>query len=484
MKVAFFFFPPWDPHYPSYTMALFRGSTLKTGHEFFGFDLNIDIYNSVQKEDKKLWNAQSANLWQLDSDKIIQKYSGYIDSYLDKITGLGIDVYAMSINSPSKQFAFYVAQKIKEKNAKARILIGGPQCFPAYDGLKILENKYVDAICTGEGDLIWAKTLDHFDKYKNLQVDVPGLSYKNDNGDIVDNGVPEIVRDLNSIPFADYSDVDFRKYGKVNQFSMMTSRGCINKCAFCSERPNFSAFRFRSAENIYNEIIKHLRDMYDNPSVSKWWIFCRQITPYRQMFRYNRMNHPYISFNDSLINGVPKELEKFCDLVIQGRQKFSWGGMALIRKELTYTLLNKMKKAGCHNLAWGMESGCQEVLDLMHKKFFDITLARQVIKMTHEAGIHQSISLIAGFPGETEEMFLKTKEFVKEFKDYLAVSIQPMMIVKNSLVSDKPQDFGIEPGSDWLKWQTLDGTNTYEIRLQRIEALKVVLGSKLLTIDK
>ncbi|MBN1363945.1 MAG: B12-binding domain-containing radical SAM protein [Syntrophaceae bacterium] len=484
MKVAFFFFPPWDPHFPSYTTALFRGSTLKAGHEFFGFDLNIDIYNSVQKEDKKIWNAQSANLWQVDSDKIIQKYSRYIDSCIEKITGLRIDLYAMSINVYSKNIAFYTARKIKENNRAARIFIGGPQCFPAYDGLKILKNKYVDAICTGEGDLIWIKALDHFYKYGNLQLDVPGLSYKKDNGDIVNNGVPEIVRNLNSIPFADYSDIDFRKYGNVYNFSLMTSRGCINKCAFCSERPNFSVFRFRSAENIYNEIVKHLQDMHHNPSVSRWRILYNRIMPYRRMFQYNRMNLPYISFNDSLLNGVPKELERFCDLVIRGGHKFSWGGMALIRKELTFNMLNKMQKAGCYNLAWGLESGCQEVLDLMNKKFFDINLAKQVIKMTHNAGIHQSISLIAGFPGETEEMFLKTKEFVKEFKDYIVVGIQPMMLVKNSLVSDKPEDFGIKPGSDWLKWQTLDGTNTYDIRLQRVEALRSVLDGKLITIDK
>lgn len=484
MKVAFIFFPPWDPHYPSYTMALFRGSTLKAGYEFFGFDLNVDMYNAVQKEDKKLWDAQVASLWQEESDKIIQKYSGYIDSYLDKIIRLGIDLYAMSINSPSKPLAFYIAQKIKEKNPAARIFIGGPQCFPAYDSLKILENKHVDAICTGEGDLIWAKALDHFDQYGNLQLDVPGISYKKEDGNIVDNGVPEIVRDLNSIPFADYSDIDFRKYGTTYQFSLMTSRGCINKCAFCSERPNFSVFRFRSANNTYNEIVKHLQDLRDNPSFSRWRIQYNRMMPYKRMFKSRRMFLPYISFNDSLINGVPKELERFCDLVIQGGYKFSWGGMALIRKEMTYNLLDKMNKAGCHNLAWGLESGCQEVLDLMHKKLFNITLAKQVIKMVHKIGMRQSVSLIAGFPGETEEMFLQTKEFVKEFKNYLTVSIQPMMIVNNSLVSDKPEDFGIEQGSDWLKWQTIDGTNTYEIRLQRVEALRSMLGGKLITIDK
>jgi radical SAM superfamily enzyme YgiQ (UPF0313 family) len=158
--------------------------------------------------------------------------------------------------------------------------------------------------------------------------------------------------------------------------------------------------------------------------------------------------------------------------------------MALIRKEMTYELLTKMKKAGCFNLAWGMESGCQEVLDLMHKRFFDMTVAKKVIKMLHEVGIRQSISLIAGFPGETEEMFNTTKEFVAEYKDYFDISIQPMMIVKNSRVHDIPEEYGIKPGSDWLKWETIDGTNTYETRLRRVEILRDVVGGKLKTIDK
>ena len=467
MKVAFIFLPPWDPQYPSYAMALFKGSTKESGHEFIGFDLNVDIYRSAQKEDKHFWNAQVANSWAVDSDNMIQRFSKYIDSYLDKMTGNDIDLYAMSINIYSKYLALYIAQRIKEMNPSARILMGGPQCFPAYDGLDILQNQYVDAICTGEGDLIWPRILDYFANNRNLQLDIPGLSYRSDDGQIKDNGVPEIPRDLDSLPFADYSDVDFEKYGNTHQFSIMTSRGCINTCAFCNERPNFTRYRFRSAENIYEEIVEHISELQSNPfSLARGKVV------------------PYISFNDSLINGVPRELEKFCDLVIDGGLTFSWGGMALIRKELTYDLLVKMKKAGCHNLAWGLESGCQEVLDLMHKKFFNMDLAKEVIKSTHSAGISQSISLIAGFPGETDEMFLKTKEFVAEYKKYFSVSVQPMMIVENSLVHSRPEDFGVASESDWLKWQTLDGTNNYDIRLNRVEVLRSVLGGKIQTIDK
>jgi len=467
MKVAFIFLPPWDTQYPSYAMALFKASTKETGHDFIDFDLNVDLYKAVQKDDKKLWDAQVAYLWGIDHDKIFHKYSSYLDSYIEKMIENKIDIYAISINVYSKHLAFYIVKRIKERNPEAAILVGGPQCFPSYDGINILDNKCVDAICTGEGDLIWPKVLDHFNKYRNLQIDIPGISYRKSDGSVIDNGVPEVVKDLNSIPFADYSDVDFEKYGSVYQFSIMTSRGCINTCAFCSERPNFYKYRFRTAENIFNEITKHLSALSNNPSIS----------PAKKIV-------PYICLNDSLINGVPKELEKFCNLVIDSGHKFLWGGMALIRKEMTSELLVKMKKAGCYNLAWGLESGCQDVLNLMHKKYFDMKLAKEVIKLVHAAGISQTISLIAGFPGETEEMFLQTKEFVAEYKKYFTVGVQPMMIAKNSLVYDKPEDFGVACVDDWLKWQTIDGTNNYDVRLKRVEILKAVLDGNIRTIDK
>jgi radical SAM superfamily enzyme YgiQ (UPF0313 family) len=120
----------------------------------------------------------------------------------------------------------------------------------------------------------------------------------------------------------------------------------------------------------------------------------------------------------------------------------------------------------------------------MHKRFFDMELAKEVIKLVHEVGLSQSISLIAGFPGETDEMFQTTKEFIDEYKEYFVVGVQPMMIVKNSLVYDRYEDFGIVDRNDWLEWQTRDGTNTYEVRLQRVEILRSVLDGKLTTIDK
>jgi len=466
MRVAFVFLPPWDPAFPSYAMALFKGSTAKAGHEFVDCDLNVDIFKAASCEDRKLWHPQVANLWRTHSDQIIGKFAAHVDAYIDRMIEANIELYAFSINIYSMCLAYWMAKRIKQKNPRAAILAGGPQCFPAYSGVSVLEHEGIDAICTGEGDLVWPEVLQHFARTGDLRIDIPGICYRRPDGTIADNGVPELARDLDAIPFADYSDINFAEYGGSGQLAIMTSRGCINTCAFCSERPNFRRYRFRSAENIFAEISQHLSDRRRNPTAS------------------TQRALPSIRFNDSLINGVPRELKKFCDLVIDSGLRFQWGGMALIRKEMTPELLALMRRAGCVDLAWGLESGSQRVLDLMHKRFFNMELAKKVIVWTHEAGISQSISLIAGFPGESEEMFLETRRFVTDYQKYFAVGVQPMMIANNSLVHDDPDQFGLAADNDWLTWQTVDGKNDYGVRLRRVEMLKTALNGRLLTIDK
>jgi hypothetical protein len=61
-----------------------------------------------------------------------------------------------------------------------------------------------------------------------------------------------------------------------------------------------------------------------------------------------------------------------------------------------------------------------------------------------------------------------------------------MYICPNSLVYNKPEEFGVdsENAKDAIKWQSIDGSNTYEIRLERLKRLESVVGSKIIITDK
>jgi len=516
MKVAFIFPPPWDPKCPSYAMALFRASTINAHHEFIGIDLNVDLYRAVSAEDQCLWDGRHAIRWTEENSQIIQKYSGYLDSCVDAMLKQNIDLFAFHANCFSKYVALHIAEKIKDVRPKAGVIFGGPQCFPAYEGVDLLKSKQVDAICTGEGDYVWPAILDAFASTGKLHLDLAGIAYRNDAGEIVDGGPPELVDDLNGLPAADYEGVEFAKYDNPNYtVSTMSSRGCINTCAFCSERPNFIRYRYREGENILQEIRGHLA-AFNNYSKSKSkgivsrrelsgavaslrskiWRAIKDGTILRKSlsFLWRRISKPlgrevipHIHFSDSLINGAPKELEKFCDLTIESGLKFSWSGMALLRKEMTISLLTKMKQAGCNFISWGMESGCQRVLDMMRKRFFTMPLAEEIIRNTYAVGIQQGAALIVGFPGETEEMFMETVRFIRDYKKYFEdVGVQPMYIVRNSQVYNQHEEFGVDQrnADEGIRWQSVDGTNTYDIRLKRIAVLESILSKKIIITDK
>ena len=151
-----------------------------------------------------------------------------------------------------------------------------------------------------------------------------------------------------------------------------TSRGCINKCLFCSEFRLWRKYRYRDAENIFEEI------------------------------RFQKQRSPSIShlfFNDSLINGNMRNLDKLCQLIIDSHLDISWGGQAAIREEMTSDFIAKMKAAGFSHVSYGLESASPKILKIMGKRFAP-EVAERVIRSTKKMGIRTCVNIIVGFPGE------------------------------------------------------------------------------------
>ncbi len=116
-------------------MALFEGSTKCHNHQFFGFDLNVDLYHAVSDEDKDLWGRiNMRSVGTQEWERIVKQYSSFLDVYITSILKRRINLYAFYTSVYSKHLAFFIAKKIKETNHKSAIIFGGPQgCFPAYE---------------------------------------------------------------------------------------------------------------------------------------------------------------------------------------------------------------------------------------------------------------------------------------------------------------------------------------------------------------
>lgn len=166
---------------------------------------------------------------------------------------------------------------------------------------------------------------------------------------------------------------------------IIASRGCPNHCIFCTAHCYYGRqFRTRSPKNVADEmeeIEKKYKIYYatmwaDTFTLNKQWVldFCDEIEKRRLIIKW---------MCNSRVNTVDLEM------------------------------LKTMKVAGCTGIAYGVESGVQEILDRAKK---GITLAqiRQAFKLTRLASIDSLAHIIFGLPGETKETIRQTIKFVKK----------------------------------------------------------------------
>jgi anaerobic magnesium-protoporphyrin IX monomethyl ester cyclase len=458
MKVALISTGPWAPWAPSYALGLLTGIIRKSTKALLDtYDLNIEIYHDVKDEEHKFWGDEYGGSWERTDfvQSFIQRNSVVIQHWLDSILEKQYSIICFSVHSGSRLFSEYFADQFKKRQSSVKIIFGGPDCFRAEFGIRYMENPCIDYICVGEGDIALPALLNELSNSSGGMVQTRGIIFRDPNsGNLVDNGEPDLVYDLDQLPLPDYSWANLNKYSVSHRVTTMASRGCINRCAFCSEGMNFKKYRKRSAENIFQEL-KVLRSMFHG---------------FRDIF---------VNFNDSLINGDMRQFEELLNIMIKNRLGLKWGSMALIREEMNESILEKMSNSGCIEIMWGLETGSDTILKQMGKRF-NLETAKAVIENCSKKKIKQYTNIIVGFPGEGEKEFIETCLFIIDYGKFFEVLGLPLMTIRrNSIVYLNPDKYAIVNRENALDWSTKDQMNTYEIRRARRELLQKIMGTKL-----
>jgi len=107
-----------------------------------------------------------------------------------------------------------------------------------------------------------------------------------------------------------------------------------------------------------------------------------------------------------------KWIERFCDLIDREKLRFAWTVEGHVRT-VTRSMLKRMATSGCYNIFYGIESGNQELLDLIDKGY-TLDRVREAVAWAKEAGMEIRGSFILGLPMETPEMSRKTIRFACE----------------------------------------------------------------------
>jgi len=181
----------------------------------------------------------------------------------------------------------------------------------------------------------------------------------------------------------------------------------------------------------------------------------------------------FIRMADDISNGNIRELESFCDLMIEADLGLKWNlENAVIRKEMRTPLYRKLKRAGCTLLGYGMETPSHSLLKKIGKRLSkDVDLAK-VLKEGRKAGLYISVNIMFGIPGETDEDFDYLLHWLKKNRkafDMINPSITFCEFYPGCLGYEQPEKYGIDLSKGTLFWETHDKTNTYLIRMERFE---------------
>ena len=281
-----------------------------------------------------------------------------------------------------------LSRRIKAACPDIKILVGGPHISSmGYETLKRFPE--FDVAVVGEGEVILSQLLRKLDNNQSPR-DVPNIIYRED-GEVkltrhesirvpMDELPPPAWDLLPAFPRAYIPMVYSYPRGPVG--TIAASRGCPFHCKFCDTSTFGAAVRAYSPQKVFEQMV-HLKE--------RWGV-----------------NH--VLFVDDLFVASRKRTEELCRLIVKNRLKMTWTCSARVDC-VRPDLLKIMKKAGCWEIEFGLESGSNELLQKMEKQA-RVERGEQAVNWTHQAGIRTKGLFMLGYPGENAQTIQLTKEYV------------------------------------------------------------------------
>lgn len=185
--------------------------------------------------------------------------------------------------------------------------------------------------------------------------------------------------------------------GQVMSLPVTGSKGCVRKCSFCNIPNLFKNYKWRSGEEIANEM-KFLNKKYG-------------VTSFR--------------LTDSLVNGSMKSFRNFLNAMVHINTKenlnIKWRGHYICRPshQTPDDIYSLMFLAGASNVTIGLESGSNDVLKHMNKKMTIEDFWHEMINF-RKFNLKASVLLLGSYYTETWDNFLETVVAIRDMQTYVA----------------------------------------------------------------
>lgn len=290
------------------------------------------------------------------------------------------DIIGFTCSSFNRGNVRKVCKWVREYHPNIKIVIGGVHAsfFPE----QFLYDRSADYIVIGEGETTSRELCNALDCNDSL-LSVKGLAYLAGHG-LVKTEHREVIRNLDDIPIPDYSYA-YNMMKRSGLGFVFTARGCPAHCNFCS-------------------------------TTSYWGQKVRLHSPSRIVDEINILIQKYgtrkILFHDDTFNLSVKRVIDICDEILERGVHITWAASCRVHP-VSQEMIDKMIKAGCRHICWGIESGSAQMLARINKK-----ITQEQIKSAYEmcrkhiGTISVGAFAMVGNPGENETTIQESIDFI------------------------------------------------------------------------
>src|ERR1051326_8799399 len=355
----------------------------------------------------------------------VEQYLRCLDAYLKHAAGrcAGVRLIGFSTWTSNYLSTLLFAAHLKRLPNPPAIVLGGPQVTESRASTALaLRSRLADVVAHGEGEATLLDIYSHIEPDGTLRHGpLPGTAVLA-GGDVV-YGPKRRLLQSHDVPVPVFDQMPLRSYHEDGSRSVPyhLSRGCTDRCVFCSEWKFWERFRPGEALSTIDGIKKLQKD-----------------------YRVEE-----ISFTDSLLNGHPRQLRQFAEGLLSAGVEVRWNGF--MRANMDVETARLLKRAGCDGVFVGVESMSNETLALMKKRRTE----EHNVSALHaflQAGISVTAGLIPGFPKDERVAFIHTAERLRElqrsYRGLLSVNVEPFIVSPGQPLFASLDTFGLR-GVPW-----------------------------------
>ena len=346
------------------------------------------------------------------------------------------DVIGFSILHANRWGGIEIAQIAKEIYPGVKIVFGGIGATFLWNHL-LTHFKSIDFIITGEGEYPFLNLIRCIESKEYGQIkDIKGLAFR-EKGKIIKNLPDDYIREIDSLP-------NPAKYFVYQHLSL--TRGCPGNCTFCGS-PKFWGRKVRFHSSSY--FVDQVELLY-------------------------KKGVTFFYFSDDTFTLKKDLVIEICKKILERNIQILWAAISRV-DYINDELLFWMKKAGCIQISFGVESGSEKIRNLLNKNIENSRI-KKAFRMTIKYGILARAYFIYGCPGETWDTIRETTELIKEIKPLGAIFYILDLFPGTSLYEDFKKEFKI---TDDIWLNKIEGIMYFENDERLSRELVVSFGNEL-----